>query len=198
LPGVSWPDTAKKLTTTEIWQTVPVEPWGSPLYGDPCRQCGFAWLLGSDDAIALVCGAPDRLAAQLAGTDGRARHRDLGWTASGYVAHIGDNLRIWSEQLAGVLAGGDPHVPGYDEKLLAEARHYNDIPLASALWAVRQSVSAWAPTIREAIAHGVVLQHAGRGAHKATDIVLSNTHDLVHHEWDIARSLAEPSSGVDR
>jgi hypothetical protein len=166
-----------------------VEPWGSPLYGDPCHECGFAWSLSPSDAIAFVVAAPDRLCAQLAGADGHAQHPALGWNATGYVAHIADNLRIWSEQLAGVLAGGDAHVPGYDEKLLAEARHYNDIPVASTLWAVRQSVSGWAPVVRAAIDHRVVLLHAGRGEHRSTDIVLSNTHDLHHHEYDIARSL---------
>jgi hypothetical protein len=166
-----------------------VEPWGSPLYGDPCRECGFAWSLSPHDAIAFVVSAPDRLNAQLAGTDGRAQHPALGWNATGYIAHIADNLRIWSEQLAGVLAGGDAHVPGYDEKLLAEARHYNDIPLASTLWAVRESVTSWAPVVTAAVDRGVVLLHAGRGDHRSADIVLSNTHDLHHHEHDIARCL---------
>jgi hypothetical protein len=172
------------------WQTVPMEAWGSPLYGDPCRDCGFAWSISRDAAISLVEGIPDRLTRQLAGTDGRLAHPDLGWNAAGYVAHIGDNLRIWSEQLGGVLAGGDPHVPGYDEKLLAEARHYNDIPLASGLWSVRQSATVWAPTMRSALERDVVLQHAGRGQHWASEIVLSNAHDLHHHEWDIDRILA--------
>jgi hypothetical protein len=166
-----------------------MEAWGSPLYGDPCRACGFAWSLSQADAIKMVEGAPERLASQLAATDGRTRHPDLGWSASGYVAHIADNLRIWSEQLGGVLAGGDPHVPGYDEKLLAEARHYNDIPLASTLWAVRRSVADWVPTMTAALAGEVVLLHAGRGAHSAAEIVMSNTHDLYHHEWDISRTL---------
>ena len=169
-----------------------MEPWGAPLYGDPCRQCGFAWSLSPADAIASVAGTPDRLSVLTAdGTaDARAQLPDLEWNVAAYVAHIADNLRIWCEQLAGVMAGGDAHVPGYDEKLLAEARHYNDIPLASALWAMRQSVDLWVPTITAALDADVLLLHAGRGPHRASQIVMSNAHDVFHHEWDIARSLA--------
>jgi hypothetical protein len=167
----------------------PREAWGVPLYGDPCRECGFAWSLFAAEAIALVGGLPDRLDVVLAGSDGRARHPALDWNVSAYVAHMADNLRIWSEQFAGVLAGGDAHVPGYDEKLLAEARHYNDIPLASALWSVRQSVLIWVPTISAALDADALLLHAGRGPHRASEVVLSNAHDISHHEWDIARSL---------
>jgi hypothetical protein len=172
-----------------------MEPWGSPLYGDPCRECGFSWSLSPEQAIAFVQGAPDRLSSQLTGSDGRAHHPDLGWNATGYVAHVADNLRIWSEQLAGVLAGGDAHVPGYDEKVLAEARHYNDIPVASTLWAVRQSVGSWATTMRAALEHGVLLLHAGRGDQRAADVLMSNTHDLYHHEWDIGRCLTAAYGG---
>jgi hypothetical protein len=173
----------------------PREAWGVPLYGDPCRECGFAWSLFAAEAVALVGGLPDRLDVVLPGSDGRARHPALEWNVSAYVAHMADNLRIWSEQFAGVLAGGDAHVPGYDEKVLAEARHYNDIPVASTLWAVRQSVGAWATTMRAALEHGVLLLHAGRGDQRAADVLMSNTHDLYHHEWDIGRCLTAAYGG---
>jgi hypothetical protein len=165
-----------------------MEPWGAPLYGDPCRECGFSWSLSGAQALAYVGGVADRLDLALVGVDGRSQHPGLTWNVSAYVAHIADNLRTWSEQFAGVMAGGDPRVPGYDEKLLGEARRYNDIPLASALWAVRQSVGGWVPTIGAALESDVLLLHAGRGPHRASEVVMSNAHDVFHHEWDINRS----------
>jgi len=83
-----------------------VENWGAPLYGNPCRQCGFDWSISSDGAVDLIARVPVRYVALLANTDGSQRHPDLDWSAVAYVCHVTDNLRIWAERLAGAALGG--------------------------------------------------------------------------------------------
>jgi hypothetical protein len=44
-----------------------------------------------------------------------------------------------------------------------------------------------------ALARGVVLQHATRGAQRAEDVARNNAHDAHHHLWDIDRTLRAAS-----
>jgi hypothetical protein len=171
-----------------------VERWGAGLYGDPCRDCGFDWRLTPSDAVAALRATPDAYAGRLAGATGRERHPDLSWTAAGYVCHVTDNLRAWSERLAGAYLAGATEVPGYDPDLLAEARHYTGIALAGALWSLRWAAAGWAEAVETALAAGVVLRHATRGAQRAEDVARNNAHDAHHHLWDVDRILGRDGS----
>ncbi len=166
-----------------------VEKWGADLYGDPCRECGFGWKLSPAQAVAAVRAVPGAYAARLAGATGRERHPDLAWTTAAYVSHVTDNLRAWAERLAGGYLAGDLEVQGYDSDLLAQARHYNEVSLVGALWSLRWAASAWAQSAESALARGVVLRHATRGAQRAEDVARNNAHDAHHHLWDIDRTL---------
>jgi len=164
--------------------------WGQGLYGNPCRECGYDWSITPEEALALMAAIPVRYAALLGEGDGSRRHPALGWSASAYVCHVTDNLRIWAERLAGGALGGECHVSGYDENLLARARAYEHVPVAGALWSLRQAVDMWIEAVDLARRGQVVLIHAERGPQTALDVVRTNTHDAYHHEWDIRRSLA--------
>jgi hypothetical protein len=102
-----------------------VDHWGAPLYGDPCRGCGFTWAGGQAGSISLMRSLPDSIDELVIGATGTERLPDLGWNISGYIAHMTDNTQIWAERLIGVARGADPHVVPYDPDLLAESRHYN-------------------------------------------------------------------------
>ncbi len=178
-----------------------MEQWGATLYGNPCRECGFAWELTPEQAIASVRAVPAAYAARLAGATGRERHPDLTWTAAAYVAHVTDNLRTWSERLAGASPPGDLAapgatlardlaVPGYDPDLLARARHYDELPLAGTLWSLRWAAAAWTEAVQQALAADVTLHHATRGPQRAEDVARNNAHDAHHHLWDITRTLS--------
>jgi hypothetical protein len=166
-----------------------MEEWGAELYRDPCRGCGFGWGLTPDAAVSLVGSIPGKFADRLAGASGRERHPDLAWTPVAYVSHVADNLRIWSERLAGARLAGVTGVPGYDQDLLAQARHYNQVALAGALWSLGWAARAWLESVEAALAAGVVLQHAARGAQRAEDVARNNAHDAFHHLWDVDRIL---------
>lgn len=166
-----------------------MENWGARLYGNPCRDCGYDWSLTPREAVALVGELPARFAEMLEGRHGGERHPELGWTAAGYVSHVTDNLRIWSERLTGARLAGAVHVPGYDPDLLARARRYDEIPAAAALWSLRHAATAWAEALTSALDDEVVLRHAARGTQRAEDVARNNAHDGHHHAWDVGRIL---------
>lgn len=63
------------------------------MFGDPCGECGFSWSVATSEAGAMIAGLPERLGVLLSGATGDERHLALGWSVTGYVAHVGDNLR---------------------------------------------------------------------------------------------------------
>ncbi|MFR9722652.1 hypothetical protein ACL02R_04655 [Streptomyces sp. MS19] len=167
-----------------------MELWGARLYGDPCRDCGFAWSLTPRGAVELVTALPARYAGLTEGRRGDERLPGLAWNVTAYVSHVTDNLRNWAERLAAARLSDARHVPGYDQDLLARVRRYDEVPLAGALWSLRWAVAAWAESVSAALDTGIVLEHVARGGQSAEDVALNNAHDAAHHAWDIARILA--------
>ena len=175
-PGLAWHDSG-------------MSEWGRQTYGEPCRGCGYTWAIGSGAAQEAVAAVPARLTSLLHGAGGDERHPDLGWTVTGYVAHVGDNLRIWAERLAAITAGGPTLVTPYDEDALAAVRRYDELALAGALWSLRHSVSDWLETIAAA-PPTLRMVHPDRGDLPLDEVVRLTSHDAIHHVWDIERSLA--------
>jgi hypothetical protein len=166
-----------------------MDKWGAPLYGDPCRECGFSWTGGIADTVSEMRGLPGSIVGLVTGATGTERLPHLGWNVSGYVAHMTDNTRIWAERLVAVARGADAHVAAYDPDLLAESRHYNDVALQGATWSLVIAVDNWLSAVEEAELAGVVMLHSERGEMGVFDVVASNTHDAYHHRWDLAQIL---------
>ncbi len=165
--------------------------WGASVYGDPCRECGYNWNLSLTNAISLVSHLPTAYGGLLTGRSGNEQHPELNWSVSEYVTHVADNLRIWAERLMGVLRGASPLVGSYDENLLAKARNYRQIPVEAAMWSLTRSVDDWLAATEASATSGVVVIHPERGEMTLSDVVLSNAHDAIHHQWDIARTLQD-------
>jgi hypothetical protein len=134
---------------------------------------------------------PDSIDDLVKGATGKEGLPDLGWNVSGYIAHMTDNTRIWSERLVAVARGADAHVVPYDPDLLAEARKYNEVALQGAAWSLRVAVETWLDAVTEAGRVGVVMLHSERGAMELFDVVASNAHDALHHRWDLTRILQQ-------
>lgn len=162
--------------------------WGRATFGDPCAECGFDWDVSTSEVRALVGGLPVRLGVLLSGATGEERHPALGWSVAGYVAHVGDNLRIWAERLVQVTRGGSRVVADYDENALARARVYDALGLAGVLWSLERSTRDWVAAVERAPA-GLTLEHTERGVIALDDVVKTSGHDALHHEWDIERTL---------
>lgn len=163
--------------------------WGPSVYGEPCRECGFAWSTPYGEAVRLVAGLPAAYRSALAGATGTERMPGLDWSVGAYVCHVGDNLRIWAERLMGVASGASPEVGGYDQAALAAARHYEQIPLGAARWSLERSVDDWLDAVGRWPREGTALIHPERGALTLVDVAAANAHDALHHEWDIRRIL---------
>lgn len=162
--------------------------WGRSTYGEPCEECGFSWDVDTSDAKALVAGIPALLTEMLTDARGDERHPAVTWSVSSYVAHVGDNLRIWAERLAGIALGGPTTVASYDEEALATARVYQDIPLPAARWSLQRSTRDWLEAVQMAPSD-LEMIHPHLGLIRLDEIVRLNAHDAVHHVWDIKRSL---------
>ena len=64
-----------------------------------CAECGFGWQLARQDAIDLVAQVPDAAAAAIAHVRDPAQRTGEAWSASMYVWHLVDVLRIGTERL---------------------------------------------------------------------------------------------------
>lgn len=169
---------------------LPMSEWGRNAFGNPCRQCSFDWTITREEALSLVTELPNVLRELLDGADESRRHPDLAWSVKEYVCHVADNLRISSERLVAAARGGTRAVGLYDQDLLARARNYAQVPIEGALWSLERSARDWADVIGLTAEAGVVLSHPERGAQTVLDVCLNNTHDAMHHRWDIERTLA--------
>ncbi|MBV9660593.1 MAG: maleylpyruvate isomerase N-terminal domain-containing protein [Acidimicrobiales bacterium] len=162
--------------------------WGSQIYGDPCRECGFSWGISRRGAEVVIAGLPDRLVSPLGKATGTERNQALTWTVTGYVAHLGDNLGIWAERVVGITLGAPPFVAAYDQDELARARRYDTLRLQGVFWSLRRAVDGWLAAFAMAPPE-LVMTHPDVGTLTLVDVARSNAHDASHHEWDIARSL---------
>lgn len=171
-------------------KTREVSEWGAATYGDPCRECGFAWRLATDEAVAIISSAPAAYSEVLRGASGYESAPELAWNLVGYVAHVADNLRIWGERLAAAAGPGDAvTLVSYDSDALAEARRYDSLPLSGVLWGLSEAVASWERAWSRADpARSFV--HPDRGRIAAEDIARTNAHDVVHHQFDLRRCLA--------
>jgi hypothetical protein len=165
--------------------------WGQDIYGQPCRECGFSWELGVARDRALVAGLPAVVRAALGRATGDERLPELAWPVKSYVLHVGDNLRIWAERVAGISLGAPEAVGGYDENALAGARGYARISLPAALWSLERAVRDWTDAVTGARS-ALAMVHPERGRLALDDIVRTNAHDACHHLRDIRRILAGP------
>lgn len=160
----------------------------SEIYGNPCQECGFSWDIGIEKAEDVVCTAPTRFSAVLKHATGRERHPELSWSVTSYVLHVGDNLKIWAERIAGITPGSSGVVASYDENELAAARVYAAINLPAALWSLERSTRDWLEAVHGA-PRDLVMVHPVLGTIGLPDIMLANAHDVAHHVWDVERSL---------
>lgn len=165
-----------------------MDQWAGSVYGDPCRECSFAFSTGLEQSLAYLDTVPEEFSALLADAHGTERHPDLSWPVGSYVCHVADNVRIWAERLAGA-ATGESRVAAYDQNLLAAARSYSDVPLAAALWSVGRARGDWQAAVAQVPHEGTVIVHRERGEMQLEDVARSVAHDAFHHAWDIRRSL---------
>jgi hypothetical protein len=140
--------------------------------------------------VSVVQQIPAIYAARLEGATGKETCPELAWSASEYVSHVADNLRIWSERLAGARLSGESYVTGYDNDLLGVARRYDAINIDAALWSLDWADREWSESVRMALIACTELHHSDRGRQSAENVARNNAHDASHHLWDIGRIIS--------
>jgi hypothetical protein len=152
-----------------------------------CAECGFDWETDAEAALARLQEAPARFAALLEGADTSAAAPD-GWGPSAYVWHVGDVVRAWAERLHSL--GTDPTAPwaGFDPDELAQARHYDALPPASAPWALARSIDALVQGLGS-LTTDTGFEHPEWGRGTVADALRWVAHEAVHHDLDVRRGL---------
>src|SRR5215831_20917840 len=152
-----------------------------------CAECGFDWQMTRQDAIEVVAQAPDGAAGAITGIKDPARRTSERWSASMYVWHLVDVLRIGTERLLTLTHDPDRGITCWDENVLAEVRRYQQLSPAVGLLVLRSAAQAW--TAAAAVAPGnVQVRHPRFGCFAAVEIIRRDAHEVHHHLMDINRA----------
>lgn len=154
-----------------------------------CDECGFDWQLARQDAIDLVAQVPDAATAAITGIHDATRRTGAAWSASMYLWHLVDVVRIGTERLLTLSHDPGRGITCWDENALAEARRYQQLSPAVGLIVLRPAAQAWV-TAAAAAPAGVQVRHPRFGVLGALEIIRRNAHEVHHHLMDINRADA--------
>ncbi|HWF14716.1 MAG TPA: DinB family protein [Acidimicrobiales bacterium] len=165
--------------------------WEPPL--GTCSECAFDWEMAAYEMLVGQCvrnvavfgGVLSRIDPAVAVEPGL-------WSASRYVWHTVDVLRVGTERLWTISADPSFGVPEWDENVLADVRRYDSLSPMVGLIALIAAAEDWRTAALEA-PHDVATPHPEAGSICAFDIVQRNAHEVCHHLWDIQRALPDPT-----
>jgi len=152
-----------------------------------CAECGFDWQMTRQNAIEVVAQAPDGVAGAITGVKDPARRTGERWSASEYVWHLVDVLRIGTERLLTLTHDPDRGITCWDENALAEVRRYQQLSTTVGLLVLRSAAQAWTTTAAAAPAN-VQVRHPRFGSFGAVEIIRRDAHEVHHHLMDINRA----------
>jgi hypothetical protein len=141
------------------------------------------------NAINLVAELPDAAAAAIRSIDDPAQRTGDRWSASMYVWHLVDVLRIGTEWLLTLTHDPGRGITCWDENALAEARRYQKLSPAVGLIVLRSAAQAWVTTAA-GTPDDAQLRHPQYGNLGALEIIRRNAHEGHHHLMDINRADA--------
>ena len=151
-----------------------------------CEECGFAWTVSRDDAIDLVALLPEDATAALARIHQPMQQSGEHWSASMYVWHLVDVLRIGTERLLTLAHDPGEGLTCWDENALAEIRRYRQLSPSVGLIVLPAAAQEWAAVASRAPAEAVV-RHPEFGDLGALEVIRRNAHEAHHHLMDINR-----------
>jgi hypothetical protein len=141
----------------------------------------------------MVAAGPDAAAGALAGVVDPLRQTGGRWSASMYVWHLVDVLRIGTERLLTLTYDPASGITCWDENALARDRHYHQLSPAVGLLELRSAAREW---VAAALAAPVAAQarHPQFGMLGAVEVIRRNAHEVHHHLWDIHCAQASGST----
>lgn len=154
-----------------------------------CAECGFDWTRGRSDAISIVGTGPERASQILGRLEDPYESRGERWSASTYLWHLVDVLRIGRERILTLELDPEKGIPCWDEKALAAARRYERLSWPVGLVCLRLETALWTEAA-SAVGDTARTEHPLFGSLGATEIVSRNAHEVEHHLQDMAAGLA--------
>ena len=151
-----------------------------------CTECGFDWTVARQAATDEIIQAPDAADAGIGRLQDPTRRAGDTWSASQYVWHLVDLLRISSERLLTLIHDPGSGITGFDENALTEARRYQQLSTAVGLISLRIAARDWAETASNAPTEATVT-HDELGEMGALEIIRRTAHEIRHHLMDIDR-----------
>ena len=151
-----------------------------------CEECGFAWTVSGNDAIELVARLPENATDAVARIDEPMQQFGERWSASMYVWHLVDVLRIGTERLLTLAHDPGRGLTCWDENALAEIRRYRQLSPDVGLIVLPAAAQEWAAVASQAPAEAVI-RHPEFGDLGALEVIRRNAHEAHHHLMDISR-----------
>jgi hypothetical protein len=153
-----------------------------------CAACGFSWTADAAPLLDHITGAGDRFAGLL-GRGAAVRTPDARtWSPSGYVWHVGDVTRAWSERLHALAHDPGARWAGFDPDELGRARRYDDLPAVTAPWALERAADGLSRAMAP-LDPDDPFDHPDWGHGTVADAVRWVAHEVTHHEVDVRRAL---------
>ncbi len=149
-----------------------------------CAECDFDWAIAHVDGVAIVGAAPDAASRALVAVGDPTRRDGARWSASMYLWHLVDVLRIGTERLLTLALDPACGIPCWDENDLAAARRYDRLSPVVGLAVLRRAASEWQDAAGLTSPDAEV-DHAELGPLGALEVIRRNAHEVRHHVLDI-------------
>ncbi|MCU1678774.1 MAG: hypothetical protein JWM93_3532 [Frankiales bacterium] len=161
----------------------------TPVADRACSECGFAWDLSFDDAVAIVGRAPQWF-AKVFERGPFAQQADGVWSATGYLWHVNDVLRFGTERFWVLQLDPRRGISPWDADAMAAARSYDDLSPLVGLHALTAATREWLAAAA-ATPRYVTAAHPDFGAIDAMHVAARHAHEVVHHLMDVRRQLRD-------
>lgn len=149
-----------------------------------CSECGFDWSCARDEATAIVAASAQAAEAALSDIADPSARTGRRWSASMYLWHVVDVLRIGTERLLTLQLDPDRGIPCWDENGLADARRYERLSPVVGIVVLEQVAAEWS-RVAAAVADEAEVRHPLFGTLRTVDVIRRNAHEVRHHLYDI-------------
>lgn len=127
----------------------------------------------------------------MAGVPDPMRRSGARWSASMYVWHLVDVLRIGAERLLTLKHDPDRGIACWDENALAHDRRYQQLSPDVGLLVLPPAAREWVQAVL-ATPTTAEVSHPAFGTLGAVEIIRRNAHEVRHHLMDIHRESKHP------
>lgn len=155
---------------------------------ESCPECGFDWETKIPDGIRTLAQLPNR-ASSIVDSMGELAYRKRqpdAWSASEYIWHLGDTLRMGAEWLHDIRTQDHPTHYAPDNDLIASGRQYRHLSAGTGLWSLDAACRLFTEEAARADPTRTCYYHDWRDV-TAAQVMGFMFHEAVHHLFDLER-----------